>query len=98
MSECDNINDTEAYEILEDLLETKGDCSSEDGIDLSESDTASETDDSETDPDFTPTTPPRTRGRIFIQMYSRKNRRSASIRNSKSGSLNKFGSTNYERI
>ena len=87
MSECDNVNDTEAYEILEGLLETEGDRSSEDGIDLSESDEASESDDSEDDPDFTPCTPPRTRGSPFIKMFSRKRRLTALIRNPNSGSL-----------
>ncbi|CBY19286.1 unnamed protein product [Oikopleura dioica] len=60
LSECDH--DTEAYELLESLLETEGDQSSEDGIDLDESSEESASDDSDADPDFTPSTPPRTRG------------------------------------
>ena len=83
LSECDH--DTEAYEILESLLETEGDCSSWDGIDLDESSEESASDDSDADPDFTPSTPPRTRGTPFYNMYSRKKRKMALSRKPNSG-------------
>jgi len=94
LSECDNVNDSQAYEVLEALLETEGDCSSEDGIDLSESEESIASDDSEDDPDFSPESPPRTRGSPFIQMYSRKHRPMSSIQKSNPGSFISVRSNN----
>jgi len=85
LSECDH--DTEAYELLESLLETEGDQSSEDGIDLDESSEESASDDSDADPDFTPSTPPRTRGIPFFDIYSRRKRKMTMSRKPNSGSI-----------
>ena len=78
--------DTEATELLEQALETEGDCSSEDGIDLSdESEAFDESDDSSDDPDFIPSTPPRLRGSPFFKLFSRKQRKNPTVRNPDSG-------------